>query len=284
MLWRFVLTFAFLCISISGFSQVTANVFRRTFLIQFGEDRGTAFTIDVDGREYLVTASHVVKGLVDGHEIKIKKGQRWVPLKITKVLKCADPIDITVMVPPEQISVNFKMEPTMAGVQYGQEVYFVGYPYGVFLTSGTNLNADFPLASLKRGTMSATDDTNGVDIIYLDGFNNPGFSGGPVVFRDFAKPGYELNVMGVVSGYPNEYKEIYTMREIAQGQVTSDDIQENLIVTKNQKIYHLDETNQLGATNSGIVKAFNIRHAVDIIKKNPVGPKVTDTFVDWPKP
>jgi hypothetical protein len=62
--------------------------------------------------------------------------------------------------------------------------------------------------------------------------------------------------MGVVSGYPNEYKEIYTMREIAQGQVTSDDIQENLIVTQNRKIYHLDETNQLVATNSGVVKAL----------------------------
>jgi hypothetical protein len=71
--------------------------------------------------------------------------------------------------------------------------------------------------------------------------------------------------------------------EIAQAQVTSDDIQKNLIVTKNQKIYHLDETNQLVATNSGIVKAFNIRHAVDIIKENPVGPKVSDQFVDWPK-
>jgi hypothetical protein len=35
--------------------------------------------------------------------------------------------------------------------------------------------------------MSAIDNSNpDAEVLYIDGFNNPGFSGGPIIFWDFA--------------------------------------------------------------------------------------------------
>jgi hypothetical protein len=283
----FAIAWLVFVLTLSMAGQLTSNVFRRTFFIQYGEERGTAFTIDVDEREYLVTASHVVEGIADGGEIQIRKGEKWLPLKITKVLKCDDPIDITVLVPPEQISVNFELEPTMDGAQFGQELYFVGFPYGdseFYSRAGNEISEGFPLAFQKRGGMSAWSNQNGVITIYMDGFNNLGFSGGPVVFRDPKKTDYVFKVMAVVSGFPAEYSKVYHKREIQPSEVTLQDKKDGRVMYDRGEIYRLDDTSEVVMANTGMVKTFGIKHAVDIIKKNPVGPKVSDKFVDWPKP
>jgi hypothetical protein len=38
--------------------------------------------------------------------------------------------------------------------------------------------------------------------LYVDGFNNPGFSGGPIVYFDHTSQSYRI--LGVVQGYKNE--------------------------------------------------------------------------------
>ncbi len=38
-----------------------ANILNRTFHMSYGGSTGTCFTVDVDGRQYLVTARHVVQ-------------------------------------------------------------------------------------------------------------------------------------------------------------------------------------------------------------------------------
>ena len=57
----------------------------------------------------------------------------------------------------------------------GQQVWFLGYPYGIASHFQSGKVAPF----IKRGTMSAIDAANpDAIVIYIDGFNNPGFSGG----------------------------------------------------------------------------------------------------------
>jgi hypothetical protein len=42
---------------------------------------------------------------------------------------------------------------------------------------------------MKRGSMSAVDASNPNAVVYyIDGFNDPGFSGGPVIYWEFATP------------------------------------------------------------------------------------------------
>jgi hypothetical protein len=68
-------------------AQVSANVLRRVLEIRVGGPTGfigTAFTLDVDGREYLVTAKHMVENLKrnDAIEISVRTAQ-WDRIGVT---------------------------------------------------------------------------------------------------------------------------------------------------------------------------------------------------------
>jgi hypothetical protein len=75
--------------TLPSYGQVTSNVLKRTFLIQVAlsqvkSEFGTAFTIDVDDRQYIVTAKHVVNTLPNEADsmIQILKKNGWSPLKV----------------------------------------------------------------------------------------------------------------------------------------------------------------------------------------------------------
>lgn len=133
--WSQVLSISFLLGVVICDGQVTSNVLFRTRLIVAGNSSGTAFTLDVDGRQYLVTAKHVVTGLKPEDFIHIYKEDRLVPMSV-KVFRCADPIDIAILIPPAQESVDYPLPTPDKDSHFfmGQDAYIVGYPYG--LSSG----------------------------------------------------------------------------------------------------------------------------------------------------
>jgi hypothetical protein len=86
--------------------------------------------------------------------------------------------------------------------------------------------------------MSAVDATDpDAVVIYIDGFNNPGFSGGPILLWDFSKQEYEI--LAVVKGYREDSAKV-----IVNGQ-------------------HAD-TNLL--VNSGILVGYSLSHAMKAIE------------------
>ncbi len=58
-----------------------------------------------------------------------------------------------------------------------QDAFFLGYPFGM----GTYIHEVQAWAFVKKGIISSFGKLGGVRRIFLDGMNNPGFSGGPVV-------------------------------------------------------------------------------------------------------
>ena len=123
-------------------AQVPSNVLRRGSYDQGKAQRlGTSFTLDVDGRQYLITARHLVAGLKPEDTIDIRKGA-WTPLNV-KVLLRDKQIDIAVLIPPAQLTVNFALEPNTDKFFYGQDAYFTGFPYGLS-TGGKNVNGLYP--------------------------------------------------------------------------------------------------------------------------------------------
>ncbi|MCA1648252.1 MAG: hypothetical protein LC797_23270 [Chloroflexi bacterium] len=81
----------------------------------------------------------------------------------------------------------------------GQDAYFLGFPLGLTFDIGPEY---FP--RVKRCTVSAMNQRlKDRSVLLLDGWNNPGFSGGPVVFRPSTALGMQepLRVAGVVTGY-----------------------------------------------------------------------------------
>ncbi len=221
--------------------MITTNAIQRTFHIKIGESTGTCFTVDVDGRQYLVTAKHVVENLNGACSIEIYHEKQWKSIDVTVVGHCDKGIDISVLTANFQISPTHQLEPTSAGLVYGQDVYFLGFPYGMSGELG-EINSDFPLPFVKRALVSNMIFENDTHICFLDGHNNPGFSGVPVVFKEPGKQDYK--VCSVISGYR------YAKEPIYQG--------DNPVPLELR-------------ANTGIVITYGIQHAVDLIKSNPIG-------------
>ena len=227
--------------------MVTSDVIQRIFKIRRGESSGTAFTTDRGGRQYVVTARHVVEGIVPGETIDIWHDERWKALDVHIVGIGEGELDITVLTASIQVSPTDPLEASAGGVNYSQPVYLLGFPYGRD-SGGTEINRGLPIPFVKSGIVSAME-FGDVDRIYIDTHANEGFSGGPVVFhpQDKPKEANELRVAGVVTGY-----------------------------LQHARTVHDDSGNRLGrvAENAGIVVALGMRQVVDLIDANPIGFKL----------
>jgi hypothetical protein len=219
--------------SVQAQDAVPGEILQRTIMIKNGTKYGTAFKIDHHGQVYLVTARHMVEGLPKSKAtIQVWHSNQWEDFQIVEILfPPSESVDIAVLETDEQITRPYDIttDDTGGGVTMGQQVWFLGYPYQIASQWKTGQIAPF----IKRGTMSAIDgrDPDAV-VIYVDGFNNPGFSGGPVVYWDFTKHAY--GILAVVQGYKED-----TAKVLVNGQ-------------------HLDT--QL-LVNSGILIGYSIRHA-----------------------
>ena len=223
-----------------GHMQVTNNILQRTFCIRCDQSQGTCFTIEVEGRQYLVTARHVVTSIVGPGTVQILHDNSWKSLQVDLVGHGSGTVDVAVLAPSMQLSAPYSLLVEGASVKIGQDVRFLGFPYGMGSEMG-DLNRDFPIPLVKQGIMSGVESGEGNNF-WLDGHNNPGFSGGPVVCQN--DQGNKLAVIGIISGYRNELKSIY------HGE------------SKTPFQYY---------DNTGIVVAVPIRHALDLIRQNPIG-------------
>ena len=222
--------------------MITTNVLQRTFYIQVGDRGGTCFTIDIEGRQYLITAKHIAKALDGTCVIRIFHERQWKEIEVTVVGHCEGKIDISILAAHIQISPTHKFEASSGNLMYGQDVYFLGFPYGMKGEMGV-LNRNFPLPFVKKGIVSCMEFTeDGVQVNYLDGHNNPGFSGGPVIFKPQNSNDYK--VASVISAFRHSDEPIY------QGK---------------------DEIDLSYKYNTGIIISYGIKHAVSLIDANPIG-------------
>lgn len=221
---------------------VSSNVLQRTFQLKYGSQTGACFTLDVDGRQYLITARHVVDGIKGGGQIEIRRDSQWQPLGVKAFFPSPQSVDIAVLAPSVQISPSLLLPADSVNLFVSQDVYFLGFPYGLSMDA-KNLNAGFPLPFVKKGIVAAVVAADGgAEIIVVDGLNNPGFSGGPLVYQDVKTR--ELKVAGVVSSYRFQEDRVFEGGK---------------------------ETTLSVRSNTGLIVAYGIRKALDAIRTNPVG-------------
>ena len=226
------------------------DVLARTYQIMVPSGHtGTMFLLDVDGRQYIITAKHLVQESIDPIYIYWEGG--WQLLPVNLVDHCEGEVDISVlhtnqnlsqMLYPQGNGLAIETDPKLA-----EEVRFYGFPHGWNTSRG---GQSVPVALVKRGIISgffgaplgSTEES-----FLIDGHNNPGFSGGPVVaIRDG-----EYKVAGVISAYRYGWQKVYGVD--ASGEVDKDII-----------AGYLKE-------NTGIAVADNIKPALDVIAANPIG-------------
>jgi S1-C subfamily serine protease len=182
--------------------EVSSNILQRVFLIKYGQKFGSSFTIDVQNRQYLVTARHIVNGIKDGDSIEIFHDNQWKSVKVKPLYTEPSKVDIVVLVLPMQISPSHPLELSSSGLFVSQNTYFLGFPYGLNM-EGKTLNNGYPLPFVKQGICSAFYfSPNKFTVIFVDGINNPGFSGGPMVYVDQTTK--KLTVAAVVSAYRSQ--------------------------------------------------------------------------------
>ena len=227
-----------------GQEAVPAEILQRTIFIKAGNEAGTAFGVDYQGKMYLVTARHVIAGLpAENATIQVWQDNQWKDYHTVKtIFPSSGDVDIAVFETDEKVTNPYSVVTASNGqATMGQQVWFLGYPWGIASKFKSGKVAPF----IKRGTMSAIDTTNpDAIVIYIDGFNNPGFSGGPIVFWDFSKHTYEI--LGVVKGYREDSAKVF---------VNGQHVDTNLLV------------------NSGILVGYSISHAMKAIEENEKQPK-----------
>lgn len=257
-------------------SGVPSNVLLRTKRIIAGAGSGTAFTIDVDGRQYLVTAKHIM-AQTPGNTgtVQLCDGAEKCSDVAVTVLRCADPIDIAVLIPDHQLTVAFDLPADSRGTLLGQEVLFVGFPYG---DAALNTNTPYgDIGFIRRATLSAHEKKDGWSRLYLDGRNNAGFSGGPIVYRDMNRSDYHFKVAGVISGYRSDITEVMRPEPIEPSKITTEDRAKNLILDlADGTHFKLLPTGNYVSGNTGIVVGYSIESAVDLIRESSVkGPELS---------
>ena len=174
-------------------------------------------------------------------------------------------------------------------VPIGGDCEFFGYPYGggwkantpAYFTDkqskspapGNGIKLP-PAPSLwfwspfvKRCTLSGSIAQNGITVFILDGINNLGFSGGPVVTRSGASP----LVFAVVSSFHAEPLEVLPAPETGQAYVSPLPPPPALPGQKSAS-----GKRQVVEANSGLILAYDITPAIKAIRANPIGPSMAE--------
>jgi S1-C subfamily serine protease len=218
---------------------ILTNILYRTFFIKALE-YGTAFTIDVSGHEYLITARHLLPPDGKTVDVKIFRDKAWTTLAAEVVGRCRGEIDIAVLrVVPRLTSLEFSVTASMADITLGHDVYFLGFPYKMSGDIGSFMGG-LPCPFAKKGTLSLLT-PGSPQLLYVDAINNEGFSGGPLFFYPQGKP-LELRIAAVVSKFKVEFEAVLDERGEA--------------------------TQMRVPYNTGFLVAYGIKHAIDLINSN----------------
>lgn len=216
--------------------MVTTNIFHRVFRISHNGKTASAYTLEKGDSQYLVSAAHVFEGALEIPNVRIFHDGVWKTLAVQTVYNSLEVGDTIVFKLEFDISPRHHVHIGPGGIYVSGWAYFLGFPFGMFTEAG-EINRKFPIPFVKAALISSLDsEREGLNVIYLDGHNNKGFSGGPVVCPEPNNP-REMRIIGTVSGYLTENP---IHRE------TRDDL--------------VDQE-----TNAGIIEAFWIRDLLDYL-------------------
>lgn len=216
--------------------MIQTNILYRTFFIRAAQ-YGTAFTLEVNDEEFLITARHLIPSHGDKIELQIFHGNQWLNGKAIVVGRGHGEIDIAVLKIDIRLTPKeFTVTPSSAHLTIGQDIYFLGFPYKMW-GDGGSLMGGRPMPFAKKGVVSLVM-MEPPQILYVDAINNEGFSGGPLFFYTDAEPQH-LRVAGVVSKFRIEYEAVLDKEG--------------------------NTTDMTTPYNTGFLVAYGIKHALELI-------------------
>ena len=221
--------------------MVQAEILCRVLKISFKNSTGTSFTMENHGEQFLVTAKHIFQsaGFPSSATIRLIIGTEYQSYDVDIRYPENPKVDIAVM----KLKIKRCLTPvyengySAEGLVYGQDVYFVGFPYGYDTILGLLPGGNAPIPFVKKACVSAIlRDDEGT--ILLDGINNPGFSGSPVCFKKIGANEKTMKILGVVNSYQFNKQPLFDQND-------------------RQTDFYIRE-------NTGIIIVSDIKHAVQI--------------------
>lgn len=226
-------------------SQITSRVIN----ISFKNSSGTGFVFDRNNKQYILTARHIVNEIKRKDTLKVMNSGKWNDISVELVGHAEQDQDLTVLKAYQRLN-NLPCPEVNSGLVYGQDVFFLGFPYGMNMEVPENNG--WPAPFVKKATVSAMYvNFEGKIVTILDGINNKGFSGGPVICQNPFSQQLSLEnqtLVGLVSAYRFD--------------------EENIHFRAGQEI---NMTDLLYRTNTGLIIITNIFFANKVIDENPTG-------------
>ena len=215
---------------IPGFSQnvpmqALGETMSNIFNLSVDDISGTCFMIVKGKQQYFITAAHLfgtTHKSGDAVPVQLFYENQLQTFSAKVYFHTNRKVDIAVFRLPQSIAQKIELPDEM--LQYkdtlqkvfsnqgistdslfaniDMDVLFFGFPLGNLSTDEFGIK--FPLA--KRAIISGWVNHNAVKILLLDGHNNPGFSGGPVVTYDTVRK--KMCLIGVISGYIPEMVDV----------------------------------------------------------------------------
>lgn len=198
------LLFIISCAYSQNSTMITNHIISRTNQVKFNNATGSCFIFDHNNKQYFITAKHVIQNMKDNDTIELFHNNNWNKYN-TKLIGHSNKSDISVFAIPKFLDKSSEIEASSNEMIYSQEVFFLGYPYGLQQTL-PNVNSEFPIPFVKKGILSNLQIEKDFKILFLDGINNPGFSGGPIVYHNKKMDKFYLG--GIISGYRLEKRNI----------------------------------------------------------------------------
>jgi hypothetical protein len=224
-------------------SLPNSNLINRLLWIRCGSRLGTAFAIEIDNRQFVVTAAHIVEDFPRQPLLRNWMG-RWEGVEAQRITANPDFVDVAIFAPKVQISAAPAINLGSDALIFGQELMVLGYPFDpdefakeadpIYLANGS------PLPMVKRAGFAWMRKAPGAGhmTLYLDCYANEGFSGGPVC------------------GYP-------ALRGSAERDLTIAALVSHYVPDSQPVLDGANATPLTSRQNPGILVAPTILHAVD---------------------
>ena len=225
------------------------EILRKVIHIRSASGSGTALTIEVDAKQYVLTAAHLVDTVANGTLEVQEARDAWRPVRVAVVGTTDPALDVAVLAAEEQLTPAIDIRLGTNTVEFGQSVRMLGYPYDLDIGHLPSFR-NSPLPMVRSGILSSFstfDSHPRILQLLIDTHGNPGFSGGPVILR---RPKRE-----------NTFETEWTVVGVVTGRVM-----EQLAVTSPSGA-------RVGtaAVDAGIVRATSIDAALALIRARPIG-------------
>jgi len=109
--------------------MITTDILQRVVKVKYESSLGTGFTLDIKGKQFLISAKHIFKNLKHENGIEFFRDGEWKRIKVEPIFCENEKIDIIAFSLDGFLTPSHEIFPTMAHMIVSQDVFFLGFPY-----------------------------------------------------------------------------------------------------------------------------------------------------------